>query len=1499
MLSLLRLPPAVRLLLVPRYFGQVETAAIEVGHRGKNAIATQHCRYATHQRQLRFEIVALPDNALTPEDINEPSSDAVHLARTDPAEVVGDAQSDHTKQHLSDMRVHHGDKPHIATIDHIHRNMNLPKPDDYPEWFAKFNPIGETCTFIHSVCSKHRLALMASHEYDYSEAHTKDGAAFKCMLSVKIGRIVSTEVEGYGTGKKLAARAAWLLLLSELHTSGVLDQLLPPPMPNPFDAPSSAEALAELKTMIPWVDYRLFRTKTMVSAFKDACNKAGLSMKSEGEVSNIENGGQRYELRLQVDGLVEGKAEASHRHGTEAKYLAWIYMFKEMQSTGALQKLFIYDDHEPSKTVSSTPQILEQENPAEEVEEMELVTLDAFTMKAEKDAKLEIFNWAARYGLIPEFHAGTQPPKTRRARVAKKSERQKIVQASISLTPLGISVTSAAKDLETAETGAAIEFKRRAEEVQSQPGAVAIEPPPGFELLTIETGRQFATFCGRYRTYLEMEIEVVPVAGVSHHAVRTVIDGDTLPTRAVMRTKKDATAVAYLQASIHIAKSHPERLKDYAAAESGPRVNRALTAPLGGQIVNMMRDGLIDARRAGLPDVREPLKAEDFRPDDSSTSPRWRHLGDMTRQIASAQLQESRRQFELDSSLDELRTSRASLPMSKQSSQVTNTISGQTYSIIVGATGSGKTTQVPQILLDDAIKRGEGGFCDIICTQPRRLAATSIAQRVAVERNEPLGDTVGYQVRFDARLPRRGGSITYCTTGILLAQLKHDPDGVLDNVSHLVVDEVHERDLNIDFLLVILKKAIEAREAAGKKTPKVVLMSATLDTKLFADYLARKANGQNGVCPSLSVPGRTFPVKERYLKEIVEEMKSVNEERFMALMERDNNTSLEFLAAEESFARGRAAGPRDIVIDWKRGSKGASEDAVHGSELEEGMVPLALLCATIAHICKASQDDGAILAFLPGVREITMTESLLRQQPIFGVDFNDVNRHEIHSLHSQVAPDQQSEVLKPPATGCRKIILSTNIAETSLTVPDVQHVIDTGKLRELRYDQVRRITRLQTVWESRSNARQRAGRAGRVQKGNYYALYTRERRDAMPVAGKAELLRSDLQGICLSIKSQGFGESISQFLLEAIEPPTQKAVDAAVENLKAIEAITAEEKLTALGRVLSTLPVDPRLGKMILLGVISKCLHPVLVLGSMDSAPPFFRSPPGARKEAKAAQKHLNQHESDQLAYLEAFNMLKRASDGSGFRHVSEIANSNYLNIGAFRTVASTAEQIRQLLVEAGLIPDEAGPQYGGPRLNVNAGNPMLIKCLLLAGTYPNIGVKNPGKTSSHRTVDKSAVLLHPGSVNYSRRSELPDKSEDRIYAFSALARSVDGVNLFMRDSTLVTPLMVILFGGTLSRQGRNVLKMDEWLPFHVQTWHDAEYAVKLALEYRKGLDRVLNHAFNSLSNSDGRFLVDNELLDQFTSNVAELVRLQEPDAIQTDQSWTPDRWSMGRSSHA
>ncbi|EME77400.1 uncharacterized protein MYCFIDRAFT_168832, partial [Pseudocercospora fijiensis CIRAD86] len=510
--------------------------------------------------------------------------------------------------------------------------------------------------------------------------------------------------------------------------------------------------------------------------------------------------------------------------------------------------------------------------------------------------------------------------------------------------------------------------------------------------------------------------------------------------------------------------------------------------------------------------------------------------------------------------------------MSQYSSKVLDLVSDHVYSIVVGATGSGKTTQVPQIILNDAIRRGDGGSCDIICTQPRRLAASSVAQRVAAERGEQLRQSVGYQVRGDSKLPELGGSITYCTTGLLLERLKWDADDVMDNTSHLVIDEVHERDISIDFLLIVLKKAISARQAAGRKIPKVILMSATMDTKLFSAYLPNQVDGRLAPCPHLDVPGRTFPVKEKYL--------------------------------------------------------------------EEGLVPVALLVATIAHICKTTS-DGAILAFLPGLQEITATEELLMRSPIFDVDFANADAFQIHSLHSTVPVENQRQIFEPSPIGCRKIILSTNIAETSVTVPDVKHVIDLGKLRENRYDHIQRITSLETVWESNSNARQRAGRAGRVSSGNYYALYSLERRKAMSASGLPELLRADLQETCLSIKAQGFQESVSSFLAAAIEPPPSNAVEVALENLKAIEALTSDESLTALGAVLSKLPVHPALGKMVLLGIIFRCLDPMIIISSMGTERSLFVTPMAERVRAKRAREDLNVADSDHIAALKGFQELR------------------------------------------------------------------------------------------------------------------------------------------------------------------------------------------------------------------------------------------------------------------
>ncbi|EGP89711.1 uncharacterized protein MYCGRDRAFT_107840 [Zymoseptoria tritici IPO323] len=1419
MSSLLRLPPSIRVGYVSKYLRLLGLAEC------RNHVEVQRREYATakasasvaarkrhdalpRRRRILGRVIQPMDPAPATTGSAGTARDALELSAFNPSEEV---LSNSIEQQSND--ISSTDPGLNMTMEYVKKHMDLPKASDYPHLSSDMFDFYRVPMLLRNACLSKKEKIETSQEWKHHQHRARKDTAFELVLGVRIGSVISTKYTGFGRNKKSALAAAWLQLLSELHTSGRLPPLLQERASyskEELEATSktASEILQDLGKQAPYARQGLFVVSTMISTFRSACRKAGLSVQSEGESLVIAPGRIKYDIGVEIPELCSAKLTFTGygKTGKEAKNLAWANMLKDMHTNGTLRQLFdpakragrrvkvsavqdpvaelgktVNDDadlelgnidteREVSRNAVSVADdpVIEQETIDNDAEDLELVNLDPYTMKVERDAKLEIYTYAAALGLAPTFDAQFVEPRTRRARFARGSKH--IIQASIALPELGISITSAARDLETAEIGAAIEFKKKAEELRSQPVTTDGETLPEFDILTVARARQFVDFCRQYNSHIDMEAEQVIVAGVDHISVRIAVDGEDLNTPSMMRTKKDAMAVAYLLASLHIAKANPERLAAFAAALKIPQKNRTLDANISTSAINMMRDSLIRARRAGLPDVREVLEAEDIESSDARSTTDRRPLSPRERQTASKQLLESRTQFKLDADLETLRTSRAALPMSKQQRQVIDIVSAQTYSIIIGATGSGKTTQVPQIILDNAIERGEGGFCDIVCTQPRRLAATSIAQRVAVERDEPLGNTVGYHVRFNTKLPRPGGSITYCTTGILLAQLKTDYNAVFDRVSHLVIDEVHERDLQIDFLLVILKKAIARRQAAGKAVPKVILMSATLDKKLFADYLTQHDSTGKIVCPTLSVPGRTFPVKERYLADVVRDIKGDHRAEFETLMQVDNGTSEAFLAAENMFASGSTT--KGNAIDWKRGTTLAKPDAADPSgEKEESMVPVALLAATIAHVCKTSADDGAILAFLPGLSEILSTEELLLQGPIFGVDFNDAARYEIHLLHSQVAPEKH-----------------------------------------------------------------------------------------------------DLQSVCLSIKAQGFRQSVSQFLGEAIEPPPQEGVDAAIGTLKAVEAFTADEELTALGRVLSKLPVHPTLGKMIILGVIFKCLHPMLILGSMDSERSIFTCPPGARVATRAAQQVFNKHDSDQLAYLEAFTALKSSMETFGIGSAYDYARSNYLSMGTFRWIDSTAQQILQHLVEAKLVLDEDGPQYGGTSLNIHSDNVPLIKCLLLAGMYPNIGVKKPGKSQAHRTAIADGVLIHPGSVNRIKKS---GRKEDRIYAFRTLARNVAGTQLFMRDSTLITPLMLLLFGGTLKLQGTKKLNMDGWLPIRLRTSQDAEYASKLVLEFRKGLDRVLNNAFKSLSGNGDRSLHDDEMRDQFTSNVAELLHEQ------------------------
>ena len=540
--------------------------------------------------------------------------------------------------------------------------------------------------------------------------------------------------------------------------------------------------------------------------------------------------------------------------------------------------------------------------------------------------------------------------------------------------------------------------------------------------------------------------------------------------------------------------------------------------------------------------------------------------------------------FNQNPAYEQLRVKKAGLPMNHYRNEIIDLVEKNTCSIIIGATGSGKTSQVPQILFEHAIVVGLGAKCNIMCTQPRRIAATSLARRVASERGESLQDTVGYQTRMDSRPVRRAGSITYCTAGVLLTRLQHDLENVLDNYSHLIIDEVHERSVQIDFILVILKIAINDRLLAGKPAPKVVLMSATVDAKLFETYLQRKLlNGETVPCPTLSVPGRSFPVTEKYLEDIC------------VIMQRDYHSQLGFLDSDPITAQyleheqklaspnslatkpsqmknpvQRKANDKELVYQLHDGTDRSAYSDATSSEQLNGLVPIAFAAAVVAHLAKTTE-EGAILVFLPGINEILQLERCLRVEKPLGIDFQSASKFKILLLHSSVSNLDQSAVFDNVPEGCRKIILATNIAETSVTIPDIKYVVDTGKLREKYYDQERRITELQCTWISKSNSKQRAGRAGRVQDGYYYALFSKTRLDCMRATGLSEMVRSDLQEICLDIKAHRFKIPIADFLSGAIEPPQPEAVTSAIDSLKMLEALTDSEELTPLGQLLVSL----------------------------------------------------------------------------------------------------------------------------------------------------------------------------------------------------------------------------------------------------------------------------------------------------------------------------------------
>ncbi|CAN4113942.1 unnamed protein product [Withania somnifera] len=740
---------------------------------------------------------------------------------------------------------------------------------------------------------------------------------------------------------------------------------------------------------------------------------------------------------------------------------------------------------------------------------------------------------------------------------------------------------------------------------------------------------------------------------------------------------------------------------------------------------------------------------------------------------------------------------REKLPAFKVKGEFMEAVANNQVLIVSGETGCGKTTQLPQFILEEEISSLRGVDCNIICTQPRRISAISVAARICSERGENLGDTVGYQIRLESKRSDQTRAL-FCTTGVLLRRLVQDPD--LTGVSHLLVDEIHERGMNEDFLLIVLRDLLPRRTDL-----RLILMSATINAELFSKYFKD--------APMIHIPGLTYPVAELFLEDVLEKT------RYLIKSEVDNfqGNSRRRMRQQDS----KRDPLTDLFEDVDIGShyKGYSMttrqslEAWSGSQLDLGLVE-----AAIEYICRR-EGEGAILVFLSGWDEISMLLDKIKANNFLG----DTRKFLVLPLHSSMPTINQREIFDRPPANTRKIVVATNIAESSITIDDVVYVIDCGKAKETSYDALNKLACLLPSWISKASAHQRRGRAGRVQPGVCYRLYPKLIHDAMAQYQLPEILRTPLQELCLHIKSLQFG-AIESFLAKALQPPDALSVHNAIELLKIIGALDDTEELTPLGRHLCTLPLDPNIGKMLLMGSIFQCLNPALTIAAALAHRDPFVLPINRKEEADATKRSFaGDSYSDHIALLKAFEGWK---DAKRYRKERAFCWENFLSPVTLQMMEDMRNQFIDLLSDIGFVDKSRGAKA----YNEYSNDLEMVCAILCAGLYPNVvQCKRRGKRTAFYTKEVGKVDIHPASVNAGvHHFPLP---------YLVYSEKVKTSSIYIRDSTNISDYSLLMFGGNLtpSKSGDGIEMLGGYLHFSAST-----SVLDLIKKLRGELDKIL-----------------------------------------------------------
>lgn len=625
------------------------------------------------------------------------------------------------------------------------------------------------------------------------------------------------------------------------------------------------------------------------------------------------------------------------------------------------------------------------------------------------------------------------------------------------------------------------------------------------------------------------------------------------------------------------------------------------------------------------------------------------------------------------------------LPVAQQRQRIAETIQKHPIVILCGETGSGKTTQLPKICLD--LQRGTGGWIGM--TQPRRIAARSIADFLAQDLQTEIGGLVGYKMRFTDRVSP-DSLIKVMTDGILLAEIQSDRQ--LSRYDTLIIDEAHERSLNVDFLLGYLKQL-----SLRRSDLKIIISSATLDMQRISHHFKN--------APMIEISGRTFPVESRYrpLHEWPDETES--EER----------------------------------------------------ELEQGILDA-------VHELQALGPAGDILLFLPGEREIREVGDLLRQQAW--------PHTEILPLFARLSMADQHRIFSPGAK--RRIILATNVAETSITVPGIRYVIDSGLARISRHSGRTQVRRLPVEKISRAAANQRQGRCGRLADGVCIRLFSEEDFLDRALFTDPEILRVSLAAVILQMKHLKLGE-IETFPF--VDPPGRTAIQDGMRLLAELGAITERGQLTPLGGELAKLPLEPRLGRMLLAGQPYSCLAEMLIIVSAMSLPDPREWPAEHRGKAELAHKRHLEPLSDFVGLLNLWSFIEqnRAEAGSN-NQFRRFLKENFLSVIRVREWQGIQEQLARLVGELGLIPNETPATF------------MAIHQAILSGSLGFIGLKT--ENHDYIGVQQQRFMINPGSALFKK-----------MPTWIAAGELVETTRLFASTCARVEPEWIETVAGRLCRK--------------------------------------------------------------------------------------------------